>query len=166
MHSSLLRALVMLVLVGASLDRALADPPPPGSAESEAPARPGAAAFGTGTIFMTRAAIRAPESARVFLSQGKQLAKLDEPVGSCRLQVRVPGTQIPSGTPLTVVSVSATTSPYEDRGISSVRWIFEASDPAESLLCDTVGSNGPSQGDVEAELQGILAIEPIAAPTE
>lgn len=162
MLSSLLRVLVMLALVGTSMDYALADPPPPGNAESQAPARPGAAALGKGTIFMTRVAIHAHESARVFLSQGKQLAKLAEPVGSCRLQVRAPGTQISSGTPLTVVSVSATTSPYEDRGISSVTWIFEASDPAESLLCDTVGSNGPSQGDVETEVHGILAIAPSA----
>jgi hypothetical protein len=40
-----------------------------------------------------------------------------------------------------------------------VTWHFAKDDLAESLLCDTVGSNGPSQGDVELEVKGILRIE-------
>lgn len=143
-----------------------ADPPAPGSLEAAREGRPGAAALGAGTIFLTRVAIRAPESGLVYLSGGQALASLDEPVGSCRLRLRVAGGQIPAGTPLTADAVDSATSPYEDRGISSVTWRFGASDPAESLLCDTVGRDGPTQGDVEAELRGLLRIEAAGPPAE
>lgn len=110
---------------------------------------------------MTLVSVKAP-AGEVFLSQGQVVPTLAEPVGSCRLKLRVSGGEIPKGTPLAVESVSSATSPYEDRGISSVTWHFAKDDPAESLLCDTVGSSGPSQGDVEMEVKGILRIEAAA----
>ncbi len=143
---------------------AFADPLPPGAAEAEFAGKPGAAALGAGTIFLTQAAIRAPESGVVFLSGGQALASLDEPVGSCRLRLRVAGAEIPRGTPLTVETVDSARSAYDDRGISSVTWRFAEGDPAELLLCDTVGSGGPTQGDVEAEVRGLLKIEAAGPP--
>lgn len=138
---------------------AWADPQPPGVAQAQREGRPGASALGPGTIFLTRMALRAPESGTLYLSQGQALASLPEPVGSCRLRFRVPGGQIATGTPLTVEAVDSATSPYEDRGISSVTWRFAPGDPAESLFCDTVGRGGLAQGDVELEIQGILKLE-------
>jgi len=139
---------------------AFADPPGPGDAPGGGAAgRPGAAALGRGTIFLTLAAIRAPASGTVFFSGGQMLPSLEQPVGSCRLKLRVSGGEIPSGTPLSVDSVTSATSAYEDRGISSVTWHFGKDDPAESLLCDTVGNVGLSQGDVEMEVRGMLKIE-------
>lgn len=156
-------AVALVTLLSAA---APADPPTAGMPEREAAARPGAAALGPGTIFLTRSEIRLPETGIVFLSDGKLLPALAEPVGSCRLRGRTPGGRIASGTPLTVASVTSTTSPYEDRGISSVSWRFVADDPAESLLCDTVGNAGPSQGDVEAEVRDVLQIEAAQPPPE
>lgn len=149
---------LVLALVGPATS-GRADPPPPGTSEDGPVSKPGAAALGPGTIFLTRAAIRAGNDGLVYLSAGRLLTKLDQPVGTCRLKLRVPDGSIPAGTPLTVSSVSSATSPYDDRGISNVTWIFEPNDPAESLLCDTVGSDGPSQGDVETELGTQIRIE-------
>ena len=92
------------------------------------------------------------------------LSSLDQPVGSCRLKLREGSSEIPSGTALTVESVTSATSAYEDRGSTSVTWHFATTDPAESLLCDTVGSVGLSQGDVEMELRGSLRIEATRLP--
>ena len=147
-------AMLALSVGGASL----ADPPPPGE-DVDPPAKPGAAALGAGTIFLSKVALRAGDDGTVYLSQGQQSKTLDQPVGSCRLKLRVPGGVLPAGTPLNAISVDGVTSGYEDRGISSVRWLFDPNDPAESLLCDTVGSNGPSQGDVEDEVRGLLQVE-------
>lgn len=158
MRRSFVIAYLVLALVGPATD-GRADPPPPGTTEEAAAAKPGAAALGPGTIFLTRAAIRAGNDGLVYLSAGRQLTRLDQPVGTCRLKLRVPDGSIAAGTPLTVSSVSSATSPYDDRGISNVTWIFEPNDPAESLLCDTVGSDGPSQGDVEMELGAQIRIE-------
>jgi hypothetical protein len=147
--------------------RALADPAPPGEERATGAAlRPGATALGAGTIFLTRVAIDAPASGTAFISSGQLLPSLDEPVGSCRLKLRVAGAKLPTGTPLTVVSVTSTTAPSEDRGISSVTWRFGPEDPAESLLCDTVGNLGLTQGDVEAELKGVLQVEGSEPPVE
>jgi len=140
-----------------------ADPQPAAAAAAEQEGKPGAAALGPGTIFLTRIALRAPETGTIYLSQGQALPSLPEPVGSCRLRLRVPGGQIAAGTPLTVERVDSATSAYEDRGISSVTWRFAAGDPAESLYCDTVGRSGPSAGDIELELQGILKVEAASA---
>lgn len=148
--------IVLMFAVGS----ATADPAPPGEDPAMPDSKPGAAVLGAGTIFLTRVAIQSSGAGVVYLSQGQQLPRLDQPVGSCRLQARTPGTAIPAGTPLTVATVASTTAPYTDRGISSVTWTFDPADPATSLVCDTVGSNGPSQGDVEMEIQGILKIEP------
>lgn len=163
------RALVSLLILVQSLAASLAfaDPPGPGDGVPGASAsRPGAAALGAGTIFLTRTAIRAPESGTVFLSGGQLLPSLDQPVGSCRLKLRVASGQVPSGTPLTVESVASTTSPYEERGISSVTWRFGKDDPAESLLCDVVGNAGPAQYEVEAEVRGVLQIEAANPPPD
>lgn len=151
--------LQVLLLVAASA--AMADPPPPGAAEAAALGKPGAAALGAGTIFLSRVALQSGEDGLVYLSQGQQSRTLSQPVGSCRLKLRVPGAALPAGTPLTVLSVDGASSGYEDRGISSVRWLFDPNDPAESLLCDTVGDDGPSQGDVEFEIRGLLKLESI-----
>ncbi len=94
------------------------------------------------------------------------MPSLDQPVGSCRLRVRVPGARIGVGTPLTVESVTSATSPYAERGISSVTWRFAEGDPAESLFCDDVGAGGPSQGDVEAAIKGVLRLEPAQGSPE
>jgi hypothetical protein len=154
----MLRASVAtLLLVIGLAHAAAADPPEPGTSERPNAGRPGAAALGAGTIFMTLVDVGG--GGTVFLAQGKILPTLAEPVGSCRLKLRG---QIPKGTPLAVESVTSATSPYEDRGISSVTWHFAKDDPAESLFCDTVGSDGPSQGDVEVEVKGILKIEATA----
>ncbi len=154
-----LRAATLALVIGFG-HAAAADPPEPGTTGAANAGRPGAAALGAGTLFMTLVSVKAP-AGEAFLSQGQLVPTLAEPVGSCRLKLRVPG-EIPKGTPLAVESVSSTTSPYEDRGISSVTWHFAKDDPAESLLCDTVGSSGPSQGDVEMEVKGILRIEAAA----
>lgn len=163
------RSLLGLGIVGSLSFQGLpaaADPPGPGDAPAAgAEGRPGAAALGRGTVFLTSKAIVAPASGTVFLSGGKSLPSLDQPVGSCRLTLREAGGEIGSGTALTVESVSSSTSAYEDRGISSVTWRFAETDPAESLLCDTVGNAGLSQGDVEMELRGALKIEAARVPT-
>jgi hypothetical protein len=146
---------------------AFADPPGPGDVPDHPGAsRPGAAALGEGTIFLTRTALEAPASGVLFISDGHALAKLEQPVGSCRLKVRVAGGKIASGTPLTVETVASSTSPYEDRGISTVTWHFAKQDPAESLFCDTVGNVGLAQGDVEAEVRGVLHVESSTPPPE
>lgn len=155
---------VLAVAVAVAAAESQADPQPPTTAAAEREGKPGAAALGPGTIFLTRIPLQAPEAGTLYLSQGQALPSLLEPVGSCRLRFRVPGGKIAAGTPLTVEGVESATSPYEDRGISSVTWRFAAGDPAESLLCDTVGRNGPNAGDVELEMQGVLKIE--AAPAQ
>ena len=152
---------LILGLLLAAAPGAHADLPPPGTAEAEAQGKPGAAALTAGTIFLSKAALQSGDDGLVYLSQGQQSRTLSQPVGSCRLKLRVPGGAIPAGTPLTVLSVDGVSSQYEDRGISSVRWVFDPNDPAESLLCDTVGSEGPSQGDVESEMRGLLKVESV-----
>lgn len=157
--------ILLAVLCLASAPVAQADPPLPGEGETDPIGKPGAAALGDGTIFLSKVALRAGEDGTVYLSQGQQSRSLDQPVGSCRLKLRVPGATLPAGTPLTVLSVDGVSSGDTDRGISSVRWVFGPDDPAESMLCDTVGSDGPSQGDVEDELRGLVKIES-AQPVE
>jgi len=91
---------------------------------------------------------------------GQALQTLPQPVGSCRLRVRVPGSVLAAGTPLTVEEVASQTSPYANRGISSVTWTFAESDPAESMVCDDVGNEGLGEGDIRYNTDGVLRIEP------
>lgn len=159
-----MRTLACFAAVLATAMVANADPPPPGQEGVDPTVKPGATALGAGTIFLTKTALVSGDDGLVYLSQGQQSKSLDQPVGSCRLKLRNPGTSLPAGSPLNVLSVDGVSSALAGRGISSVRWLFDPNDPAESLLCDTVGAGGPSQEEVEFEVKGLLQIEPASRP--
>jgi hypothetical protein len=136
-------------------------------AAAGAQAAPDAAlALGPGTTFTSLVGVAIPADRTLYLSEGVALARLPEPVGSCRMVFHPGVRQLGPGETFRVRSVSSSTSPHADRGISTVRWRFAASDPVESLVCDTVGSPGPEEYDVRWSIRQVFSITPSLQVTE
>jgi len=119
-----------------------------------------AIALGPGTTFTSLVPVAAPAGRTLYLSEGDALSQLIEPVGSCRLHFRPGVRELAPGQSFRVRSVATSTSPHQDHGISTVHWAFAASDPVDSLVCDTVGAPGPSEYDVRWSTRGVFSISP------
>ena len=126
-----------------------------GHAEADA-----AVMLGPGTTFTSLVPVAAPAGRTLYLSEGDALPQLREPVGSCRLHFKPGIRELEPGQTFHVRSVSTSTSPHQDHGISTVHWGFAAADPVDTMVCDTVGSPGPSEYDVRWSTQGIFSIAP------
>lgn len=116
-------------------------------------------AFRPGTTFVVERSVQAPAHGPLYLSMGDVSETLAQPVGSCRLHFSRGGVELAPGTRLRVASASAARSPHADRGISTLELRFRPGDGARSLVCDTVGRDGPSLGEVVVETRGVFRIE-------
>lgn len=116
-------------------------------------------AFRSGTTFVVERTLVAPASGPLYLSMGDVSETLQQPIGSCRLHFSRGGIELAPGTRLRVASGRSDRSSHSDRGVSTLELRFRPGDGARSLVCDTVGNDGPTLGEVVLETRGVFHIE-------